>query len=84
MLLALEEATEKGIIDEAEVTQERLERFLSRSGRNFYKLAEPKDKALVLERKGETIPVSIKGAEGSLEIGNSRPDASIFSLQWAS
>ncbi|KAE8447570.1 hypothetical protein EG329_010700 [Mollisiaceae sp. DMI_Dod_QoI] len=87
VILALEEAIERGVIDEHEVTQERLENFLSRSGRRFYKLPEPSAEGqpkIVLERKGDTIPVSIKSADGTTEIGLSRPTAPIFSLSWLS
>ncbi|KAL9045658.1 MAG: hypothetical protein Q9214_001330 [Letrouitia sp. 1 TL-2023] len=78
--LALQEAIERGVISENEVTHERLEQFLSRYGRRFYKLpaAEGSPK-IVLERKGETIPTSIRSADGILEIGLSRPTASVFS-----
>jgi dihydroorotase len=87
VLLALEEAMEKGVIGEHEVTQERLEQFLSRSGRRFYQLPAPDAEDLpriVLERKGEKIPVSIKSADGALEVGLSRPAAPVFSLAWLS
>ncbi|KAF8847543.1 Dihydroorotase [Acephala macrosclerotiorum] len=87
VILALEEAIERGVIGEHEVTQERLEQFLSRSGRRFYKLADPSAEnppKIVLERKGETIPKSISSANSTLEVGLSRPTASIFSLRWVS
>ena len=85
VVLALEEAIERGVIKEQEVTQERLERFLSRSGRRFYKLPDPTAEGpnrIVLERRGERIPTSIRTADGSLEIELSRPGARIFSLRW--
>lgn len=87
VILALEEAIERGVIEEQEVTQERLENFLSRSGRRFYKLPEPSadgSPRIVLERKGDTIPISIKSADGTTEVGLSRPAAPIFSLSWLS
>ncbi|KAI8633368.1 Dihydroorotase [Xylariaceae sp. FL1651] len=86
VLLALEEATGKGIIDEQEVTQEHLEGFLSLFGRRFYKLPEPSVKGprIVVKRTGEMIPISIKTADGTLEIGLSRPEATVFSLRFAS
>ncbi|KAH7031286.1 uncharacterized protein B0I36DRAFT_121016 [Microdochium trichocladiopsis] len=89
VLLALEEATEKGIVSEADITQDRLEAFLSRSGRKFYKLPEQSPAAaaagskIVLERKqGETIPQSIKSADGKAEIGISKAGAQVFALSW--
>ncbi|RDW89611.1 dihydroorotase [Coleophoma cylindrospora] len=85
VLLALEEAIERGVIGEEEVTQERLELFLSRAGRRFYKLPQPDDlQKVVLERKGETIPSSISSADGTIEVGLSRATSSVFSLSWAS
>ncbi|DAA78180.1 TPA_exp: Uncharacterized protein A8136_5883 [Trichophyton benhamiae CBS 112371] len=83
VLLALEDATERGIIQESAVTQERLEGFLSRSGRRFYKLPEPEAGKIILERKGETIEKSIKNEDGSVEVALSRGGAEIFSLRWA-
>ncbi|KXJ85828.1 hypothetical protein Micbo1qcDRAFT_153800 [Microdochium bolleyi] len=81
VLLALQDATERGLVSEQEVTQERLEQFLSRSGRKFYKLPEAKSK-IVLERKGEKIPTSIKSGDGKVEVGVSKADAEVFSLTW--
>jgi dihydroorotase len=85
VILALEEAIERGVLEEDEVTQDRLEQFLSRSGRRFYKLPNPAAEGrpkIVLERKGEVIPMSIKNADGTLEIGLSKSLAPIFSLSW--
>ncbi|KAF4120733.1 dihydroorotase [Geosmithia morbida] len=84
VLLALEEATEKGIISEADVTQEKLEGFLSNHARKFYKLPEvtkADGSRIILERKGETIPTSIKS--GDVEVGISRAGSTVFSLRWA-
>ena len=85
VILALQEATKRGVIEEHEVTQERLEPFLSRSGRRSYKLPDPAAEGppkIVLERKGESFPTSIKSADGTLEVGLSRPKAPVFSVCW--
>lgn len=85
VILALEEAIGRGVLEEDQVTQDRLEQFLSRSGRRFYQLPDPATDRLpkiVLERKGEMIPTSIKSADGTLEIGLSRSMAPVFSLSW--
>ncbi|KAI1822801.1 dihydroorotase [Xylaria intraflava] len=86
VLLALEEATEKGIIDEKDVTQENIEGFLSLFGRRFYRLPEPSPLGprIALKRIGEAIPASIKSADGNLEIGISRSETTVFSLRFAS
>jgi len=85
VILALEEAIERGVIKEDEVRQDRLEQFLSLSGRQYYKLPNPMNQErprIMLERKGETIPLSIKSADGTLEIGLSKAMAPVFSLSW--
>lgn len=84
VLLALEEAVERGVISDTDVTQEKLEGFLCRFGRQFYQLAEPEasGKKLILERKGEKIPTSVKSADGAMEVGISRAGTEIFSLSW--
>ncbi|KAI6089140.1 Dihydroorotase [Hypoxylon rubiginosum] len=82
VLLALEEAIERGVITEADVTQEKLEGFLSRFGRRFYKLPEESGKKIVLERKGEKIPASIHSEDGKTEVGISKAGAEVFSLAW--
>lgn len=80
--MALEEGIERGDISEADVTQEKLEGFLSRFGRRFYKLAENPKKKIVLERKGEKIPKSVASADGKFEVGISRAGTEVFSITW--
>ncbi len=69
VLSALEDAIERDVIAEADVTQEILEGFLGRFGRRFYKLPEVSTKKIVLERKGEKIPTSVRSEDGSIEVG---------------
>lgn len=60
-----------------------MENFLSRFGRRFYKLPETRNR-IVLERKGERVPVSIKSEDGT-EVALSRGgDGEVFSLSWKS
>ncbi|WEW59646.1 dihydroorotase [Emydomyces testavorans] len=84
VLKAFEDAMEQGMISEADVTQKRLENFLSRSGRKFYKLPEEAGNGnkIVLERKGEIIPPTIKSEDGSVEVALSRGGESVFTLRW--
>jgi dihydroorotase len=74
---------ERGVIEEHEVTQEKLEQFLSRSGRRFYKLPDVDVRKLILERKGEIIPPSVKSVDGGLEVGLSKAGSRVFSLRWS-
>lgn len=82
VLLGIEEAIERGVITDADVTQEKLSGFLSRFGRRFYQLPEIADRTIVLERKGEKIPASVRNGDGSVEVGNSKVGAEVFSLTW--
>jgi len=82
VLMALEEGIERGDVCESDVTQEKLEGFLSRNGRRFYKLPET-SRRIVLERRGEKIGTSVKSADGKTEVGISRAGTEIFSLTWA-
>jgi dihydroorotase len=52
-------------------------------GRRFYKLPEAKER-IVLERKGEVIPESVKSEDGSVEVALSRGGDEVFSLTWKS
>ena len=82
--MALEEAIERGVIKEDEITQDRLEQFLSGFGRNFYKLSNGAKGKILLERKGERIPESIKSKDGRIEVALSRRGDNVFSLSWKS
>lgn len=82
VLLALEEGIERGDIKEEDVTQEKLEGFLSLFGRRFYQLLETSTKKIVLERKGDKIPASVKSEDGSVEVGISRGGTEVFSLRF--
>lgn len=80
--MGLEEGIERGIISEEDVTQEKLEGFLGKFGRRFYKLPETSGNSLLLERKGEKIAPSVKSESGAVEVGVSRAGAEVFSVTW--
>lgn len=82
VILALEEAIERGVVTDEDVTQEKLEGFLSKFGRQFYQLPEASRK-ITLERRGEKIPTSMRNEDGSIEVGISKAGADVFSLGWA-
>ncbi|EGR45517.1 uncharacterized protein TRIREDRAFT_110899 [Trichoderma reesei QM6a] len=82
VLLALEEGIERGVISEDDVTQDKIEGFLSRFGRRFYKLPETSGNRIILERKGEKILPSVKSESGEVEVGISRAGTEVFSLTW--
>jgi dihydroorotase len=65
---AFEVGVEKGFVAADDVTVERLEAFLSKSGRAFYKLADEVQERIVLRKDGQTIAESLKTEDGSLEV----------------
>lgn len=83
---ALEEAVEKGWVQDEEVTDEALGEFLGGRGRRFYNIQsltkENKKPSIILERKGERIPESIKSMDGSIEVVPFRRGEEIWSLRW--
>ncbi|KAH0492282.1 hypothetical protein TgHK011_007243 [Trichoderma gracile] len=82
VLLSVEEGIQRGVITEDDVTQEKLEGFLSRFGRRFYKLPETSGNRIILERKGEKILPSVKSESGEVEVGISRAGTEVLSLTW--
>lgn len=80
VLTALEEAIERGDIEDSQVTQELLEGFLGGFGRKFYGVP-PTDEKIVLEKTGEIVVESIKG-EG-LEVVPFRKGKGTWSVRWA-
>ncbi|OAA62892.1 amidohydrolase 2 [Niveomyces insectorum RCEF 264] len=86
VLLGLQEGIARGVIAADAINEDKLARFLSHNGRRFYGLPEtttgPAQK-IVLERRGATIPTSVRSADGSsAEVGVSRAGAEVFSLRW--
>lgn len=80
VLTALEEAIERGDIDEKAVTQELLEGFLGGFGRKFYGVDDGKTERIVVEKKGEIVADSIKG-EG-IEVVPFRKGKNTWSVRW--
>lgn len=74
------------MVSDADITQDNLEGFLSRHGRRFYKLPEMGlgRRKIVLERRGEVVPGSIRLEDGDadVEVGVSRAGMEVWSLRW--
>lgn len=77
----------QGWISREEVTQEVLEGFLSKYGRDFYKIADLDHHAssgprIRLTRRGELIPQSVKSLNEEIEIVPFQSGQEIMSLSW--
>jgi dihydroorotase len=83
VILAIEEAIERGAIEEVDVTQERLKQFLSSIGRHFYTLSNAaKDKKIVLQRQRARVPSNVRSKNDKIEVVHSRTGDNILSLRW--
>jgi dihydroorotase len=79
VLGAFEEAIERGVVKESQITKEVLENFLGGHGRKFYGV-EPSRERIVLRKGKEVINESFKG-EG-VEVVPFRRGQSTWSVEW--
>lgn len=84
VLAALEEAVRNETLRDDDVTQEKLEAFLTWNGRRFYNVPKPDLKVqIVLERKGEIVEDFVQSDRGDIKVKNSRAGKDVHSLRWA-
>jgi dihydroorotase len=76
---AFEEAIERGVIKEEQITKEILEGFLGGHGRRFYGIDGSKERIL-LSRGAEVVVESVKG-EG-VEVVPFRSGKGTWSVEW--
>lgn len=76
---ALEEAVERDVVKESEVTKEVLEGFLGGHGRKFYGIEESRER-IVLKKEKEVVVESFKG-EG-VEVVPFRRGMGTWSVEW--
>lgn len=91
VLDALEIGTQHGWITKEQTTREAIEGFLSRYGREFYRIptssslsvdSESPKTRIRLERQGQTIPMSITSSDGKIEVVPFRRGEKTWSLCW--
>jgi len=91
VLDALEIGTHYGWITKEQTTREVIEGFLSRYGRDFYRIptsssrsvdSESPKTRIRLERQGQTIPRSITSSDGKIEVVPFRRGEKTWSLCW--
>jgi dihydroorotase len=80
VLGALEQAIERKLITEEEVTEEILTGFLGGYGRKFYGITDGSNERIVLKKGGEIIQESFTG-EG-VEVVPFRRGQSTWSVSW--
>jgi dihydroorotase len=80
VLGALEQAIERKVITEDEVTEEILTGFLGGYGREFYGITDSSNEKIVLKKGGDVIQDSFNG-EG-VEVIPFRRGQSTWSISW--
>lgn len=68
VLDALEKACEKNMLNEADVTMEKLQDFLGDFGRKYYKVEDGRKERVVLRRGTSLVSQSIKSSNGNVEV----------------
>jgi dihydroorotase len=76
---ALEGAVNKGWLKEGDITEEKVAGFLSVYGREYYGVAQAKDK-IVVSKKGETVEGVMKHED--VELAPFRAGEQTWSLEW--
>lgn len=88
VLDALEIGTRHGWITKEQTTRDVIEGFLSRYGRDFYRIptssvdSKSSRTRIRLERQGQTIPMSITSSDGKIEVVPFRRGEKTWSLRW--
>ena len=80
VLSAFEQAIERKVISEPDVTAEILEGFLGGHGRRFYGIADSSKEKIVLRKRSEVIQESFVG--DGVEVVPFRRGQSTWSIEW--
>lgn len=83
VLDALEQAVERGVIKQEEVTQGKLEGFLSNFGREFYGLEKESKEFITLRKGSDKIVDILKGNGGDVDVVPFRRAQTTWSLAWS-
>ncbi|KAK4503856.1 hypothetical protein PRZ48_004771 [Zasmidium cellare] len=68
VMSALQQGVELGVLTEDDVTKEKLEGFLCKFGRDFYRVKDEKQEKIILKLGSQAIAESLPSADGSFEV----------------
>lgn len=68
VLDALEQGVETGVLKAEDVTKEKLEGFMCKHGRDFYKVQDDRKELIVLQKAGAEIESTLRNQDGSVEM----------------
>ena len=73
---------EKEVLTEDDVTQEKLQNFLSDFGRKFYQLADGKKETIVLRKPTESVKDILRTADSAIEVVPFRRGKLTWGVEW--
>jgi len=79
---ALQMGVEKEVLTEDDVTQEKLQNFLSEFGRNFYQLSDSKKETIVLRKPAESVQDILRNSDSSIEVVPFRRGKLTWGVEW--
>lgn len=82
VLGALEQAVERGVLAESDVTKEKLEGFLCSNGRAFYRAPDTKKERVVLKKDGAHVEPLLKNRAGHIEVVPFRRNQKTWTAEW--
>ena len=83
VLGALEQAVEQGVLKDTDVTAERLNGFLSKHGREFYRAPDTRNEKVMIKRNAGRVPEILSNSDKSIEVVPFRRGKVTWAVNWA-
>lgn len=80
---ALEQAVDMGVLKADEITEEKLNNFLSGYGRAFYGVPDERKEQIILKKPENTIPNLLSSEDGSIEVVPFRRGKITWGVEWS-
>jgi dihydroorotase len=78
----LQMGVEKEVLTEDDVTQEKLQNFLSEFGRTFYQLSDSKKETIILRKPTESVQDILRNSDSSVEVVPFRRGKLTWGVEW--
>jgi len=79
---AMEQAIERGVLSEKDVTAEKLQGFVGGNGRAFYRVHNSKGEKVIVKKDAVQIQSSLQNKDGSIEVIPFRRGQKTWSVEW--
>ena len=78
----MEQAIERGVLSEKDVTAEKLQGFVGGNGRAFYRVHNSKGEKVIVKKDAVQIQSSLQNKDGSIEVIPFRRGQKTWSVEW--